>query len=134
MTIILQNFERVTSQARLGSRINPPENILYTTMRSPRRRRLRKECRLSRRSHSSYGNRRKFFRSLVAKRWICSKQSVSETRFDEQACIAYSRWGQTNVFERETNVETDNLVNNRLTIVLWRQPLCNGWRVRRNCP
>ncbi len=62
-------------------------------MRSPRRRRLRKGCRPSRRSRSSYGSRLKPFTSLEANRWISSKQSASATRRGEQACVAYSRRG-----------------------------------------
>ncbi len=76
---------------RLGSRSSPPENILYTNMRSPRRRRP------SQHSRSTYDSRRKPFTSLVANRWVCSRQLASTTRFGEQACIAYSRWGRTNV-------------------------------------
>ncbi len=45
----------------LGSRSNPPVNILFTTMRSPWRWPLRKECRPCRCSRSSYGSRRKLF-------------------------------------------------------------------------
>ncbi len=58
---------------RSGSRSNPPNSTLFTTMRSPRRRRLCKECRPSRSSRPLYGSRRKPFTSLVANRFICSK-------------------------------------------------------------
>ncbi len=78
---------------RLGSRSNPQENTLHTAMRSPRRRRLFYECR---HSHSSCGRWWKPFTSLVANLWICSKQSASATRFGEQACKAYSKWGRIN--------------------------------------
>ncbi len=79
-TMTLQNFERMTPQAgphlrnktRQGSRSRPLGNILYTTMRSPRRRRLRKKSRPSRRSRSSNDSRRKHFTSLVANRWVRS--------------------------------------------------------------
>ncbi len=81
-TRALQGFERMT------------ENILYTTMRSPRRRRLRKECRPRGRSRSSYGTRWKPFTGLVTNR---SRQSASATRFGGPFCIAYSRWGRTNM-------------------------------------
>ncbi len=84
MTRTLQNFERMTSQAwphwrnekrGWGSRPNPP--AINAAMRSPRRGRLFEECRSSRRSRSSWGSQRKPFTSLVAKRWICSKQLAS---------------------------------------------------------
>ncbi len=79
----LQNFERMTSQARqywrnkkqAGVQILSPENTSYTAMMSPWRRRLCKECKPSRRSRSSYGSRQKPISNLVAKRWICSKQT-----------------------------------------------------------
>ncbi len=114
-----QNFERMISQARphwrrLGSTSNPPENILYITMRSPRRWHRRMACRPSRRSCSSYGSWRKPLTRLVAIRWICSRQSASATRFSEQACKACSRWGRTNVLKREANAATDSSANYRL--------------------
>ncbi len=83
------------TKKRLGSRSDPPENTLYAPMSSPRVRRLCQECRLSRRSRSSYGSRRKTFTSLIVNRWTCSKQSASAPRFGEQACIAYSRWDES---------------------------------------
>ncbi len=99
---------------RLGLRSYPPEDILYSTMRSPLRRRLRKECKPSRRSRSSYSSRPKHFTSLVANRWICSKQWASTTRFGEQACMANSKWGRTNVLYSGANADTDISANNRL--------------------
>ncbi len=73
-TRTLQNFERITSLAwmhwrnkkrRLTSRSYPPEISLYAAMRSPRRRRLFKNYRPSRRSRFPHGSRRKPFTSLV---------------------------------------------------------------------
>ncbi len=125
LTRILQNFDKMTSQARphwrnkkqrLGEKSNPPENMLYTAMRSPRRRRLCKECQPSRRSRSLYGSRWKPFLNLVSNRWICSKQSALSTRFGKQACTAYSRWGRTNISEKAVNTDTGNSANDRLSI------------------
>ncbi len=35
--------------------------------------------------------------AVGANHWIRSKQSASAIRFGEQACLAYSKWGRTNV-------------------------------------
>ncbi len=108
---------------RLGSRSNPPENILYTTMRSPRRRRLRKECRPSRRSLSSYGSRRKPFTSLVSNRWIFSNQSGLEKRYGEQACI--TNW------TCNKGGQTWTQIAQRTAALSWT--IYDGWRSRRKC-
>ncbi len=105
-------------------------------MRSSRRRCLRKECRPSRRSRSSYNSRWKPFTSLVANRWNCSKQMASVTRFGEQACITFSRWGRTYEFLKGSKRgygQFSKRPPQTASVLLWRQPLCNGWRVKRNC-
>ncbi len=53
---------------RLGSRSNPPENTLHALVRSPRVRRLLKECGPCRRSRSSYVSWRKPLASLIVNR------------------------------------------------------------------
>ncbi len=85
-------------------------------MRFPRRRSLLRECPPSRRSPSFYGRRLKPFSSLVANRWIRSKQSPSSVRFGEHELISCIKVRPNQRVIKGLNVDMDSSANNRLMI------------------
>ncbi len=94
-TRTLNNVQRVASQAwshwrsKWETGIN---EVLFAAIRYPRRRRLFRECRPSRRGLSSYGTRWNPFMSLDVNCCIRSKQSALTIQFGEQVGRIYSRY------------------------------------------